>query len=44
MKVPEWNEYYKAMREKAPLVIHYPICGGGRSAYTYVHLGMRYGK
>ncbi len=29
MKAPEWNEYHKAMREKAPLVIHYPICDGG---------------
>jgi len=26
---PDWKEYYEKMKETAPLVIHYPICGGG---------------
>jgi len=29
MDAPDWKEYYELMEERAPLVIHYPICGGG---------------
>ena len=24
-----WKEYYECMKQKAPLTIYYPICGGG---------------
>jgi len=26
---PDWREYYGKMKETAPLIIHYPLCGGG---------------
>ncbi len=26
---PDWRGYYTEMKETAPLVIHYPLCGGG---------------
>ncbi|WP_456365621.1 4Fe-4S dicluster domain-containing protein [Thermococcus sp.] len=29
MEAPDWKEYYERMKEASPLVIHYPICGGG---------------
>jgi len=29
MNVVDWKEYHERMKEEAPLVIHYPICGGG---------------
>ncbi len=29
MNEVDWKEYYGRMKDEAPLVIHYPICGGG---------------
>ncbi len=29
MNVPDWKDFHEKMKETAPLVIHYPICGGG---------------
>ncbi len=29
MDAPDWKEYFELMKESVPLVIHYPICGGG---------------
>ena len=29
-----WKEYYEYMKQKAPLTIYYPICGGGEECIT----------
>ncbi|MBO8175580.1 MAG: ferredoxin family protein [Thermococcus sp.] len=29
-----WREYYERMKQKAPLTIYYPICGGGEECIT----------
>lgn len=32
--VPSWHTFYKKMKESAPFVIYYPICGGGDECIT----------
>ncbi len=33
-EVPDWREYYEEMKEKCPLTVYYPICGGGEECIT----------
>lgn len=31
---PDWREYYREMEKSSPLLIHYPLCGGGEECIT----------
>lgn len=37
--VPDWRQYYDKMKGTAPLVIHYPICGGGEECILVCPFG-----
>ncbi len=31
---PDWREYYREMEKSSPLLIRYPLCGGGEECIT----------
>ena len=33
-EAPGWREYYKRMEKESPLLIYYPLCGGGEECIT----------
>ncbi len=32
--VPHWKKYYEYLQKRAPLIIYYPLCGGGEECIT----------
>ncbi len=34
MEAKDWKHYYEEMKRKAPLIIYYPLCGGGEECIS----------